>query len=289
MNVIFDISNVYYRSYFKCKKYFLEDEEENKSILIRKFFIDFCFICNSFINIDKVICCFDSRSYRKDLSKDYKSNRTDKKEPFFYEALDEVKYFLYVNGFITLKHDGLEADDLIYLCSNIYDNNCIISNDEDIRQYLNKTTVNLCLKKEDNTLYISNDSSITFKILNTDYSVKQIDPIDVTISKIFLGCNSDIVPKLAKRGIGEKNLQKLIILKNQFVTNGNLDLDKMIFLYNGLFKETIEKSQVEHNLQLINLSIDFDESIFINNQYSYNEAFRMQNILKNSKYLKKDV
>lgn len=285
MNVIFDISNIYYRSYFKAKKYLTHDEQENKAILVRKFFIDFCHICNMFINIDKVICCFDSRSYRKVLSVNYKQGR-EKKEQYFYDALDEIKYFLQINGFIVLKQDGLEADDLIFLCANLYEPNCVVSNDEDIRQYLNNNTCNLVLKKDDNKIYVADVDDFSYNFLNIPYQRTIIDPLDVTVKKILLGCKSDVVPKLAKRGVGERAIDKLLIHKNTFVEHGDLQFDKLLTLYNSSFNDRVTLEQIKHNLELITLTIGFDESMFVNQKYTYNKTFKMQEILDNTQYLK---
>lgn len=288
MNLVFDISNVYYRSYFKAKSYLKDDVEENKAILVRKFFIDFCYICNTFINVDKVICCFDSRSYRKALNTNYKQGR-EKKEQYFYDALDEIKYFLQINGFIVLKEDGLEADDLMFLCANLYAPNCIISNDEDIRQYLNSNTCNLVLKKDDNKIYVADVDDFSYNILNTSYQRIIVDPLDVTVKKILLGCKSDIVPKLAKYGIGEKAIDKLLLHKSTFVEHGELQFDKMLTLYNRSFDDNVTLEQIKHNLELITLTIGFNEEQFVNQQYSYNKPFKMQELLENTKYLTKNI
>lgn len=286
MNLIFDISNCYYRSYFKAKSYLKDDAEENKAILVRKFFIDFCYICNTFINVDKVICCFDSRSYRKKLNTNYKQGR-EKKEQYFYDALDEIKYFLQINGFIVLKEDGLEADDLMFICANLYEPNCIISNDEDIRQYLNSNTCNLVLKKDDNKVYVADVDDFSYNILNTPYQRIIVDPLDVTVKKILLGCKSDIVPKLAKRGIGEKAIDKLLIHKHSFVKFDSLQFEELCLLYNKLFDDNVKLEQIQHNLELITLTIGFDETQFTNQQYNYNKPFKMQELLNNTKYLEK--
>lgn len=285
MNLIFDISNIFYRSYFKVLSYQNKTDHENKEHLVRKFFIDFCFICNMFEKVDSVICCFDSKSFRKTLDPNYKSDR--KPNPaYFYEAFDEVNYFLKINGFIVLKHEGLEADDLIYISSEVYENNCIISNDEDIRQYLNKHTCNLTLSKKGNVLY-KVDNQIFKNVLKKEYPYidKLIDPTDVTIRKLLLGCKSDIIPKLAKRGIGEKNLQKLIDRKQFFFEKGFINTEKLLLLHNELFKDNVQHDKIESNMRLVLFQEEFDDSIFLNNDYLYNKEFKMQEILKGTKYL----
>lgn len=59
-----------------------------------------------------IVLCFDSKSFRKDISKSYKAGR--QKSPQVYAQLDLLYDVLPKCGFVCLKEDGYEADDLIY-------------------------------------------------------------------------------------------------------------------------------------------------------------------------------
>lgn len=59
-----------------------------------------------------IVLCFDSKSFRKDLSKSYKSHR--QKSPQVYAQLDLLYEILPKCGIVCLKKEGYEADDLIY-------------------------------------------------------------------------------------------------------------------------------------------------------------------------------
>ncbi len=59
-----------------------------------------------------IVLCFDSRSFRKDIYKSYKEHRIPNPEVF--AQLDFLYEYLTKCGFVCLKENGYEADDLIY-------------------------------------------------------------------------------------------------------------------------------------------------------------------------------
>lgn len=255
--------------------------------MVRKFFIDFSYIVNMFVKVDKVICCFDSRSYRKDIDPNYKANRGMKKEKWFYDCLDEVEWFLKSNGVITLKHDGLEADDLIYLCTKLYDPSVIISNDKDLHQYLKKDIASLSLKKGNNRLFVTSDSIFDTNIFHKkdDFSKHLIIPENVTIEKILLGDVSDNIPRVVRKGVGPKALQKIIAKKEAFISDGLLDLEKMMAIANVLYKDSITFDKMQKSWDLVTFNGKFEDSIFLEAHYTYHRPFKMQQFLKGTRYL----
>jgi 5'-3' exonuclease len=98
---------------------------------------------------DHVVFCLEGRSWRKDYYEPYKKNRATaraalteteaEEDRLFWEAFDELKNFLSEKTNCTvLRHDNLEADDLIagWIQSHPGDEHIIISSDTDFHQLL---------------------------------------------------------------------------------------------------------------------------------------------------------
>jgi 5'-3' exonuclease len=98
---------------------------------------------------DHVVFCLEGRSWRKDFYEPYKKNRAAaraalteaeaEEDRLFWETFDELKNFLSEKTNCTvLRHDNLEADDLIagWIQSHPGDEHIIISSDTDFYQLL---------------------------------------------------------------------------------------------------------------------------------------------------------
>jgi len=98
---------------------------------------------------DHVVFCLEGRSWRKDFYEPYKKNRsvaraalTEKEaeeDRLFWESFDALKQFLADKTNCTvLRHDNLEADDLIagWIQSHPNDEHVIVSSDTDFYQLL---------------------------------------------------------------------------------------------------------------------------------------------------------
>lgn len=98
---------------------------------------------------DHVVFCLEGRSWRKDFYEPYKKNRsvaraalTEKEaeeDRLFWESFDALKQFLADKTNCTvLRHDNLEADDLIagWIQSHPSDEHVIVSSDTDFYQLL---------------------------------------------------------------------------------------------------------------------------------------------------------
>ena len=98
---------------------------------------------------DHVVFCLEGRSWRKDFYEPYKKNRavaraalTEKEaeeDQLFWETFDALKSFLQEKTNCTvLRHDNLEADDLIagWIQSHPADHHTIVSSDTDFHQLL---------------------------------------------------------------------------------------------------------------------------------------------------------
>jgi len=148
-NVIFDLSNMFFRSLFivggyGSKNYSFDNQTEVDQ-LMRKVSTDVSFIIRQ-LNPSRVIFALDSRSWRKEISIDendgYKANREKSGMINWDNVFNTMREFgdiLNSNGFIVTKIDSAEADDIITLWRDklLFDQNqhvIIVSADEDVRQ-----------------------------------------------------------------------------------------------------------------------------------------------------------
>jgi len=263
MNLIFDINNAFYKSYFMYKKY--GDKKINEKLFFNKFITDFFYtirLFNEYNKIDRIVCCFDSQNcFRKQIYSNYKSNRIKNGDPGFYNVLDYVYHYLEKEGFIVSKVNGLEADDLCSLWVNILKDEtmCVLSNDEDLRQLLSENVFIYNNQSHDKRFYFSSNllSSIHLHAMigvNTKYIIS--DPDFILFKKMLLGCNSDMVPCLVKKGIGEKRL-KSKIFDNVFFDKNNIlntTLIRISSLLKSKFDCIVSVSNMHTNLSLVDLS-----------------------------------
>ena len=102
-------------------------------------------------NANHVVICSEGRSWRKDVYKPYKANRTEAKnaltprereeDDLFWASLSEFQEFLAEKTNCTiLQHPELEADDLIagWIQAHPNDNHVIVSTDSDFAQLIAK-------------------------------------------------------------------------------------------------------------------------------------------------------
>jgi 5'-3' exonuclease len=98
---------------------------------------------------DHVVICLEGRSWRKDFYKPYKANRAvaraalteseQEEDKMFWEAFDDLKtFFVEKSNCTVLRHENLEADDLIagWIQSHRDDHHTIVSSDTDFYQLL---------------------------------------------------------------------------------------------------------------------------------------------------------
>lgn len=98
---------------------------------------------------DHVVICLEGRSWRKDYYAPYKKNRAvaraalteaeQEEDRMFWEAFDDLKtFFIEKSNCTVLRHDNLEADDLIagWIQAHPADNHVIVSSDTDFHQLL---------------------------------------------------------------------------------------------------------------------------------------------------------
>src|SRR3972149_5214017 len=112
--------------------------------LANKFF----YALNSLPRGGKVVCCVDSKSWRKTLYEGYKESREDKDgnkpkmdkavKNKFYDLLREFTDLLKAAGIVVSRVPGAEGDDLMYRWSDYFhrngDSTILITGDHDLTQ-----------------------------------------------------------------------------------------------------------------------------------------------------------
>jgi 5'-3' exonuclease len=91
-----------------------------------------------------IVCCDSRRTFRKDVSPEYKANREKKPEDLYYQS-DRAKEILAADGLPVLEFDGFEADDVIASCVSRLGNVealsdiLVVSADKDLLQLVRET------------------------------------------------------------------------------------------------------------------------------------------------------
>lgn len=251
MNIIVDINNAFHKSYHILKAY-SADKLDSKSLL-EKFIQDFSYsirLFNKVNKLDKIICCIDSETnFRTKFFPGYKSNR-EKKDIFFYEALNAAERFLINQGFIVTKIDGFEADDCIGLwCKQLkHEMTCILSADEDIRQLIDENIYVYNNNSKYKMFYLKLGSKQVYSLLGVNAIVAYEDPFWVLFKKMIFGCEGDMVPRLMKKGVGEIRLKQKLFDKHGFDNLTNLE----IFI-KDIFNDNISSKSMSDNLMQVKL------------------------------------
>jgi 5'-3' exonuclease len=284
------MNNAFYKSYSIYKSIYKDLEKINEKLLFNKFLIDFGFTIRLFKKsnkIEKVICCYDSKeSFRKRLSKTYKSNR-QKQDDAFYSVLGYSSVYLEDLGFIVACVEDLEADDLVGIWArHLKDEvNCIISNDEDVRQLLDTYVVVYNNQSKNKKIYRAFDSFYLTFLLD-DYESIVEDPHWVLFKKMILGCDSDLVKKLLRGRIGEKKLKERLFDKIEFNKDyiNDYDLERISLRINETFKdEQVLIKELDENLSLVNLCTNVYYSDKVNEEiknmitsskFTYNDSYQ---------------
>ena len=202
--------------------------EAERNMFIRKVITDLCYSLNQIPEINRIIFCKDSRSWRKD----YKITRSVYKESrvksegvdwgSFFKLMDEFGDFLEENGFIYSSYQGAEGDDLIWAwCDYLKDSDdcvIVISGDKDMHQLVdydgkrwtgiwntnsknNKLVVHsdwVIGEKREPTIFDvtpvsgSNDSKI--EKLVSSCVIEKINTKEFIFKKILMGDKKDDVP-----------------------------------------------------------------------------------------------
>jgi len=240
----------WYEYAYKDEKFDKDYDWSNNEIFLNKFKTKFFDTISKIIkkyNIkdEAIIFCRDCpriNIWRNKYYEDYKSDRINQDNnnigKFFRIVYDEIlPNLIKERNFKILNHDKLEGDDIIYLTKkhiqekNLnYKNIIIITNDYDLLQIIDDTTILINLKE---------------KILNekSDGSPE----IDLSL-KIICGDKSDNIPSCFKK-CGKKTALKLI-------KDNNLLLNKLRENPQSLNRYAINKMIID----LCNIPLELKES-----------------------------
>jgi len=202
--------------------------EAERNMFIRKVITDLCYSLNQIPQIEKVVFCKDSRSWRKD----YKITRSVYKESrvksegvdwgSFFKLMDEFSEYLEENGFIYSSYQGAEGDDLIWAwCEYLKDKEeclIVISGDKDMHQLVryndgnwvgiwnsnsknNKITVSDNWERseaQETTIFdvnpVSGSNDYKMDKLFESCTVEKINTKEYIFKKILMGDKKDDVP-----------------------------------------------------------------------------------------------
>lgn len=179
----------------------------DKNLFMRKVITDLCYALNQIPDINKVICCFDSHSWRKDylITRSIYKNNREKSEGVdwgsFFKLMDEFGEFLDEMGFISSKYGGAEGDDLLWAWSKHLEksDDCVIilSGDKDMHQLVkyndNKWTNIWTSNSKNNRLIVDKEwNNITEDIETTIFDVTPTSGSnDSKIAKLISSCILD--------------------------------------------------------------------------------------------------
>jgi len=131
LNLLIDASSIFYRSLYTQGNFGKKSDEKllespaSQGVFMRKLATDFASLIRSIENIDRVIVCADSSSWRKSVpiaGGSYKGNRSkDDDSPIdwksFFSLIEEFLEVMSSKGYIVSKLQSAKADDLLYLWS----------------------------------------------------------------------------------------------------------------------------------------------------------------------------
>jgi len=201
---------------------------------------------------DHVVICLEGRSWRKDFYKPYKANRAvaraalteseQEEDRMFWEAFDDLKtFFVEKSNCTVLRHENLEADDLIsgWIQSHRDDHHTIVSSDTDFYQLLADNVVQYNgISDELHTLRGILDKKGKLVIDKKTKEPKVIpDPKWILFEKCMRGDPTDNVFS-AYPGVRTKGSTKKVGLQEAFA-----DMDKKGYSWNNMMLQR----WVDHN------------------------------------------
>jgi|694.fasta_scaffold12674_17 5'-3' exonuclease len=253
LNLIIDASGIFYRSLFTIGNYGTKKDEkllyseDSKGIFMRKLATDFAALVKSVENVNRVIVCLDSSSWRKKIQIEdggYKSTRKKDESSIdwnsFFELTQEFTEILGSRGYIISKIKDAEADDLLYLWSrelnSVGESVILVTGDRDLHQVV-QTCENGCFTvaldpvAQRRKIYLTKETLENRKIVepgevdlfNPDSwnssagdilenliaknDHQIIDPVEVATKKVLLGDAGDAVPSVVT-WIDKKDITK---------------------------------------------------------------------------------
>jgi len=155
LNLVIDASGIFYRSLYTVgnfgtkKNEKLLSSEKSQAVFMRKLATDFSALVKSVDNVNRVIVCLDSSSWRKQIPIEhggYKSGRKKGKEESnvdwdsFFSVTQEFTDILASHGYIMSRIKDAEADDLLFLWSrklnSMRESVIMVTGDKDLLQVI---------------------------------------------------------------------------------------------------------------------------------------------------------
>lgn len=157
LNLVIDASGIFYRSLFTVGNYGMKkgekllEGEDSKGVFMRKLATDFAALVKSVENVNRVIVCLDSSSWRKKIQIEeggYKGTRKKDESTIdwnaFFELTAEFVEILSSKGYIISKVKEAEADDLLYLWSRklngLGESVILVTGDRDLHQCIQSSS-----------------------------------------------------------------------------------------------------------------------------------------------------
>lgn len=259
-----------------------QKEAEFVQGLANKFF----HVINALPKGGKVVCCIDSKSWRKTVHEGYKESREDKDgnkpkmdkavKDKFYELIGEFTDLLKTTGIVVSRVPGAEGDDLMYRWSDHFyrngDNTILVTGDHDMTQVVrgdnepwvvvwnNNSKHNRVfaangwkdnwLKNTPNTIFefnVSADKDVFAKhIRDNGISVQTVNKEEVVMHKILLGDDGDDVPSVWS-----------------FNSKNKKGEDKVVRVTEKKVETIIGYIKTQYNLTDANLMSKWDDAQFI--------------------------
>jgi hypothetical protein len=235
---IFDANNLLHRTLwivrYISKNKVLFSNLEDKELFINKFSIDINHIIKNYFQNFDIIFAFDSKSWRKKIlieGEGYKHNRKESFEDdsinwnVFWEIVEEIRQN-FEEYFLVLKQKNAEADDLIYLTiekfnNSKYKNKIIVSADTDLLQCLRFENVfqfsplnkklfvnkNYIFEENSNDLFnISFEKNIVEIFIENNIKIEKMDPQIELLKKLIKGDKSDNIKPVLQRVVFNEKL-----------------------------------------------------------------------------------
>jgi DNA polymerase-1 len=163
-------------------------------------------------NSNDIHITWDSRSFRKELSVDYKSTRNIDPKNNPYDSWEDVFELLKACGFNQYKEEGYEADDLIYTLSKGEGDKIIYTKDRDMFQCLSEnTSVIRSLKEEPYTINsFSEEYGFNFSAKDFIFYKSVIGDGSDNIKGIGRFPKKELVSFIKKESIKDKWMEMLI-------------------------------------------------------------------------------
>jgi 5'-3' exonuclease len=254
-DILVDASNMFFRARHVVRG---EDPETKIGMAYHIMFNSINKVWRDF-NGKHVIFCFEGRSWRKDVSTDYKANRavaraalTEKEaeeDRMFWEAFDQFKVFLTdKTNCTTLRHERCEADDFIarWIQNHPDREHVIVSSDSDFFQLLapNVRIYNGIAKTTITLEGFFDDKGKTIIDKKTKLAKAAPDPSWLLFEKCMRGDSSDNIFS-AYPGVREKGTKNKVGLREAFADRN----DKGYSWNNLMLQRWTDHDQKEHRVR----------------------------------------